>query len=223
MNTELQALKNKWYIFAWNEFYKWNNKVKTFENKDFIIFTELNQKLWLLWAQWNLKKVESGKAWKAMNTNNLSKKEKYERLEKFSKETIDWKLDYSLRDWTISNIITERWIWKDWKNIWEWLLKKAWFEKTEIKEYREWKLKSENLEGKVKEATRKMEEANLAVWKEYKEWIDKAKTIRDNYTMIELLNISFPKLWNELILKLDKAIIKDNFNILPKTEKWELI
>jgi len=69
-----------------------------------------------------------------------------------------------------------------------------------------------------------MEKANLAVWKEYKEWIEiMKKNQNNNFTMIELMEIWFPNLWKKLILKLEKAIIKDNFIILPKNKEWELI
>jgi len=126
------------------------------------------------------------------------------------------KINYSLNDKTIAPIIEKEWFWNDWKNIWEWLLKKAWFDDATIKEYKKWNLSSKNekIDTIAKTAFEKMEEANLAVWKEYKEWISKLQK------WLSLKDI-YPNLSNKLILQLEKLYKKDNINISPKKE-WKI-
>jgi len=69
-----------------------------------------------------------------------------------------------LNDKIIWKTLTNSWI-QDWKWVWEWLLKKSWFDKTEIKDFKEWKLKWEKVAEK--RALREMERASEVINKQF--------------------------------------------------------
>lgn len=151
-------------------------------------------------ANSNKKKVAPKKGGADENTNmNTWEPSKYLNLEKYSKEAQEWKIDYALKDEFIWDTLTTSWM-KKWQWVWEWLLKKSWFDENEIKDFNEWKLKSETAEKPYeKRALREMEKANEVVYKEYVKWIIK---VSEWYS----LNEAFPNLTKDLLLKLKKII-----------------
>lgn len=102
---------------------------------------------------------------------------KYIKLEKYSKEAQSGKIDYALKDDIIWQRLTENWIWKNWENIWKWLLEKSWF--------KTW----EKVEPKTKfekNAVRQMEKANEVIYQWFldlswkiKEWRFKWEKINE--------------------------------------------
>ena len=136
----------------------------------------------------------------SMNTWTASK---FKNLERYSKEAQEWKIDYALKDLDIEWVLTQKWIWKDWKSVWEWLLKKSWFSKEEIRDYNRWKLKSEKAEKPIeKRALREMEKANEVVYKEYLDWVTKLWQWID-------INKSFPNVSPKLLPKLSNIVIRE--------------
>jgi hypothetical protein len=201
INNELQVLQEKWYFLVWDEFYKWNNKVQSLP-ADFQTLSELNKKLWYL-ATDTYRKPESGRAWKSINTNQVDPAKRYERLEKYSKQTVDWKISYALWDKTIWNTIQTSWL-NSWKWVWEWLLKKSWFNNDEISQFKKWELKWER-PVEVK-ALREMDKAMEVVYREYLE-------IKKSYLSWENLDKLYPNFSKEILQKLLK--------LLTKEENWK--
>lgn len=167
LNKELEILKSQNIVIvnAWNEiaFYRWNNKLEWADLKGFERFVALNQKVNYI-AMEQYRKPESWRWWKSAYSTSF-REEKFIKLEEYSKEAQEGKIDYALWDRTIWDTLTSSWI-QGWKWVWEWLLKKSWFDKEEIRDYKEWKLKW----GKQteKRALSEMEKANEVIWKEYK-------------------------------------------------------
>lgn len=129
---------------------------------------------------------------------------KYKNLEKYSKEAQLGKIDYVLKDNVVEKTLSKKWIWKKWKSVWEGLLKKAWFNKTEIKDYNEWKLRSEKAEKSYeKEALKEMERANEIIYKNYTEWVIKLSQWID-------INKAFPDVSPKLLPKLANVIVREN-------------
>lgn len=188
LNTELETLKEKWYIIMETTegyaFYKWLSRVNQIQNKDFANFVELNKSVNYI-ATEQYRKPESWRWWKTAYSTSF-REQKFQNLEKYSKEVQSGKIDYALKDQVIWKSLVDNWIWKKWNNVWKWLLEKSWFEK--------W----EKIEPKTKfekKAVREMEKANLAIYKEYKEWINKLQKWLS-------LRESFPNLSEKLYPKL---------------------
>lgn len=165
LNRELEVLKNQNIVIVntWNEiaFYKWNNKLEWADLKGFERFISLNQKVNYI-AMEQYRKPESWRWWKS-SYSNLFREQKFQKLEEYSKEAQSWKIDYALNDKTIWDTLTNSWI-QGWKWVWEWLLKKSWFDKEEIKDFKKWKLKWEK--PIERNAIREMEKANEIIYKE---------------------------------------------------------
>ncbi len=195
LNSELQALKEKWYTIMettqWYAFYKGLNKVDGQQSKDFSTFVELNRKVNYI-ATEQYRKPESGRWWKSAYSNTL-RETKFQNLEKYSKEAQSGKIDYALKDKIIWKSLTENWIWKKWDNIWKWLLEKSWFEK--------W----EKIEPKTKfekNAVREMKEANMIIYEQYTKWMNNIKKWLS-------LRESFPNLSERLFPKIEKLYKND--------------
>jgi len=110
------------------------------------------------------RKPESWRWWKSAYSTTF-REQKFQKLEEYSKEAQSWKIDYALYDKVIWKTLIDNWIWKKWDNVWKWLLKKSWFDKTEIKDFKEWKLKWEKIGEK--RALREMERANEVIYKDF--------------------------------------------------------
>ena len=158
-------------------------------------------------------KSKDSKAKDDVSTNKWTSS-KYSNLEKYSKEVQEWKINYALKDWEIEWVLTSKWIWKDWKSVWEWLLKKSWFSKEEIRDYNKWKLKSEKAERPVeKRALKEMEKANEMIYKEYKNWITKISEWKN-------IKEAFPWLSQKLYPKIEKILNKDIWTtVIDRNEK----
>lgn len=166
LNKELEILKSQNIVIVntWNEiaFYKWNNKLEWADLKGFERFVALNQKVNYI-AMEQYRKPESWRWWKSAYSTSF-REEKFRKLEEYSKEAQSGKIDYALNDKTIWDTLTSSWI-QGWKWVWEWLLKKSWFDKEEIRDYKEWKLKWEK--PFEKNAVKEMEKANKIIYKEF--------------------------------------------------------
>jgi hypothetical protein len=71
---------------------------------------------------------------------------RYLKAERISKEVQEKWISHTLKDEKLYETIEKTWIWKDWKWVWEAILRKAWFKESEIKDYNNWKLRSEKVE-----------------------------------------------------------------------------
>jgi hypothetical protein len=136
---------------------------------------------------------------------------KYLNLKTYSKEAQEWGINYTLWDEVIWDTLITSWMNK-WKWVWEWLLKKSWFEESEIKDYNKWKLKSEKAKKpNEKEALREMEKANEMIYKEYKEWFSR-------YFKWENIDNIFPNMSYEAKIRIQN-IYKKEGNLQPKKEE----
>jgi len=166
LNNELQNIKNQNIVIlnTWSEyaFYKWNTKLEWNDLKGFEKFIDLNKKVNYI-AMEQYRKTESWRWWKAAYSTTF-REQKFQKLEEESIKAQSWKIDYALNDKIIWKTLTNSWI-QDWKWVWEWLLKKSWFDKTEIKDFKEWKLKWEKVAEK--RALREMERASEVINKQF--------------------------------------------------------
>lgn len=190
LNKELKILKTQNIVIVntWNEiaFYRWNTKLEWVLLKGFERFVALNQKVNYI-AMEQYIKPESWKWWKSTYSTSF-REEKFKKLKEYSKEVQSWKIDYALNDKVIWKTLTDFWIWNKWENVWKWLLKKSWFDKAEIRYYKDWKLKWEK--PIEKNAIKEMEKANEIINKQYevikkeaftwiKKWLSISEALKD--------------------------------------------
>ena len=154
--------------------------------------------------QENLINTNQKEAWtKSKQKDNVNTETwiplKYRNLEKFSKEAQSWKIDYVLKDEVIWWKIMENWIWRNWENVWKWLLEKSWFKRWE---------KPEPKNKFEKNAVRQMEKANEVIYNWFKDLNDKLKTWKLEWKSIpEIFNNYNPEIINKIVNVLNKWLI----------------
>jgi hypothetical protein len=203
LNNEMKRLQDKWFLmmetWSWYAFFKWLNRVDNIWLKSFERFKKLNIKMNNMILE-QYKKPECWK-WNPAYNSTTFREQKFQKLKEYSKKAQSWELGYALHDKTMFKILKDNWIWKEWENIWEWLLEKSLFRKWE-------KLEPKN--KSEKEAVKEMEKANMIIYREYKNWMKKVskwKSIRE----------AFSNLSNELIQRL-KSIVKEKIYVKPIKE-----
>jgi hypothetical protein len=204
LNNELHNIKKQDIVIVntWSEyaFYKWNTKLEWNDLRGFEKFIDLNKKVNYI-AMEQYRKPESGRWWKAAYSTTF-REQKFQNLEKYSKEAQSWKIDYALNDKVIWKTLTNSWI-QGWKWVWEWLLKKSWFDKIEIKDFKEWKLKWEKIGEK--RALKEMERASEVIFKQFEIIkIELKKWLRGWLTIQETLKDYPENIQDKLILMLTK-------------------
>lgn len=213
LSKQKANLESQWYniIDSWDGLvlYKWLQRQKDIKNPDIKEFIELNKQIMYLNKEPEYRKAENGRWWKTWYSTT-PREEKFQKLEEFSKETQDGKISYALNDKTIWDTLQVSWL-NTWKWVEEWLLKKSWFTREEISEFKQWKLKWKK-DNEVK-ALNEMDKAMEVVYREYREWVDK---------MLKWIHISkaFPEVSNKLLPKLEKLIYRE-YQIRPD-KKWEI-
>lgn len=207
LSKQKANLESQWYQIVDSGdglvLYKWLQRQKDIKNPDIKEFIALNKKIMYLNKEPEYRKAENGRWWKSWYTIT-PREEKFQKLEEFSKETQVGKISYALWDKSIWETLQKNWL-QNWKWVWEWLLKKSWFSKEEISEFKKWKLSWEK-PNEVK-AIKEMDKAMEVVYREYKEWLSKFiswKSLRDSYPNVskELL----PKLWTIITKELELTL-----------------
>lgn len=208
INEELERLKANWIFYVDWVFYRRSNVLTQLPKEEFWRFIKLNQDLWKFSTE-SYRKPESWRAWKMMHTNYPDPAKRYENLEKYSRETREWWIKQALWDKTIWQTLESNWL-NSWKWVWEWLLRKSWFNNDEVNAFKRWELKWEK--PKEVSALAEMDRAMEVVYREYKEgvsWLKKWLSMKE----------AFPNLGEDLYSKLRNIIDKDT--IIEKPKKRE--
>lgn len=199
IEKEIQILNWKWINLVNWVFYRANNKMQELPIEDFGRLVELNKKL-AKFSTESYRKPESWRAWKTINTDYPDASKKFENLEKYSKETREWWVTQALWDKTIWQTLEAEWL-KWWKWVWEWLLRKSWFNNDEVDAFKKWELKWEKpLEVR---ALGEMDRAMEVVYREYRDGFLKLNSWLS-------LKEAFPQLSSDLYSRLKIMINKDN-------------
>lgn len=188
-NWEYKALRDNNPEFT-KGYYKEKDTKKdeiTIENKPLQNQNETNSKP----DKWTKSNADE---WVNMNTWTPPR---YLKAEKISKEVHEKWIRHTLKDEKLYETIEKTWIWKDWKWVWEAILRKAWFRESEIKNYKKWELKwSNKVESRI---LNEMKD----VWKKISDDLSEIISLKIwGLSYKEIL----PKISNDVQIKLEKEV-----------------